>query len=139
MFGQKQVLSENEAKNIQPMVLAQIGDAVQTLLVREAVTKRFGVKINAMNKLVTSVICAGAQFRTFKKIENTLSPGELDVAMRARNSHKKTKAKNFSYQEYIYASALEAVLGYLYLTGKDDRICQIVETSLDELNIAEKL
>lgn len=129
----KEILSESEAKNIQPLVLAQIGDAVQTLLVREAVTQKFGLKINTMNKLVTSVICAGSQFKTFKAIENELTPEELDIAMRARNSHKKTKAKNFSYIEYIYATALEAVLGYLYLTGKDDRVDKIIDKSLEEL------
>ena len=96
---------------MQPLVLAQIGDSVQTLFVREYVAKNYGTKVNKMNKLVSSVVCAGSQFKTFKLIESELSEEEQDIASRARNTHIHSKAKNFSYSEYIYATALEAVYG----------------------------
>lgn len=126
-------ISKQEAKQMQPLVLAQIGDSVQTLFVREFVAKTLGVKVNKMNKLVSSVVCAGSQFKTFKKIEEGLSEEEQDIASRARNSHIHSKAKNFSYTEYIYATALEAVIGYLYLIGEEERLNQILETSLENL------
>ena len=56
-----------EVKFMQPLVLAMIGDSVQTLFVRCFIAKNFGVKVNKMNKLVSSVVSAGAQFLTFKK------------------------------------------------------------------------
>jgi ribonuclease-3 family protein len=131
--GLSKEMSKEESKQMQPLVLAMIGDSVQTLFVREFVAKKFGVKVNKMNKMVTSVVSAGAQFETFKKIEDSLSDEELDIARRARNANIHTKAKNFSYTEYIYATALEAVFGFLYLSGQTDRLNSLLTISLEEL------
>lgn len=128
-------ISEDKAKQMQALVLAMIGDGVQTLFVREYVAKTYGVKVNKMNKIVTSVIKAGAQFTTFKKLETELTETETDIAHRARNTHIHTKAKNFSYSEYIYATALEAIIGFNYLTGNTERLEYILNKSLEELVI----
>ena len=127
-----------DVKFMQPLVLAMIGDSVQTLFVRSFIAKQFGVKVNKVNKLVSSVVSAGAQFLTFKKIEEKLTEEEADIARRARNSHIHTKAKNFSYNEYIHATALEALLGFLYLTKKYDRLNEFLNISVEELT-AEKI
>ena len=127
------VLSEEKAKQMQPLVLAMVGDSVQTLFVREYVAINYGVKVNKMNKIVTSVVKAGAQCTTFKKIESLLLEDELDIARRARNSNMHTKSKNFSYAEYIHATALEAVIGYLHLCGKTERLKFVLYKSLEEL------
>ena len=124
-----------EVKFVQPLVLAMIGDSVQTLFVRSFIAKTFGVKVNKMNKLVSSVVSAGAQFLTFKKIEEKLTEEETDIARRARNSHIHTKAKNFSYNEYIHATALEALLGYLYLTKQHERLNEFLNISVEELTL----
>ena len=126
-------LSEEKAKQMQALVLAMIGDGVQTLFVREYVAKTLGVKVNKMNRIVTSVIKAGAQFKTFKKLEELLTEDENDIAHRARNTHIHTKAKNFSYTEYIYATALEAIIGYNYLIGNTERLDFILNKSLEEI------
>ena len=128
-------LEDKTINQMQPLVLAMIGDSVQTLFVRTEVALRYGVKVNKMNKLVSSVVQAGSQFKTFKKIEESLTEQEADIARRARNTHIHTKAKNFSYNEYIYATALEAVIGYLYLSGKEERLNEILEKSLEEINL----
>ena len=103
-------LDEAKVKTMQPLVLAMIGDSVQTLFVRTHIASKFGVKVNKMNKMVSSVVKAGAQFKTFKKIEESLTEAEQDIARRARNTHIHSKAKNFSYAEYIYETALEALI-----------------------------
>lgn len=126
-------MSEEKVRQMQALVLAMIGDSVQTLFVREYVAKNLGVKVNKMNKIVTSVIKAGAQFNTFKKIEGELTETERDIAHRARNTHIHSKAKNFSYTEYIYATALEAIIGYLHLTENFDRLNYVLEKSLEEM------
>lgn len=128
-------LEDKTINQMQPLVLAMIGDSVQTLFVRTEIAKRYGVKVNKMNKLVSSVVQAGSQFKTFKKIEESLTEQEADIARRARNTHIHTKAKNFSYNEYIYATALEAVIGYLYLSRKEERLKEILEKSLEEINL----
>ena len=126
-------MEREKVRQMQPLVLAMIGDSVQTLFVRQHVAKTFGVKVNKMNKMVSSVVSAGSQFLTFKKIEGELTEEEADIARRARNTHIHTKAKNFSFVEYIHATALEAVIGYLYLIGNNYRLNEILNISLEEL------
>lgn len=129
------IMDKAKAKTMQPLVLAMIGDSVQTLFVRTYIADKFGVKVNKMNKMVSSVVKAGSQFKTFKKIEESLTEEEQDVARRARNTHIHSKAKNFSYAEYIYATALEALIGYLHLAGEKARLNQILTLSLEELEV----
>ncbi len=124
-----------KVQEMQPLVLAMIGDSVQTLFVRKHVAFVYGVKVNKMNKYVSSVVSAGSQFKTFKKIEESLTEQEQDIARRARNTHIHSKSKNFSITEYIYATALEAVIGYLHLTGQEERLNQILTLSLEEMKV----
>ena len=132
------LISKDQAKQMQPLVLAMVGDGVQTLFVRKVIALKFGVKVNKMNKMVSSVVSAGAQFETFKKIEPSLYEDEQDIARRARNTHIHTKAKNFSFNEYIHATALEALFGYLYLTGQNERLNEFLNISVQSLTVEEK-
>ena len=74
-----ETMKKENVKQMQPLVLAMIGDSVHTLFVRSYIAKEFGVKVNKMNKMVSSVVSAGAQFNTFKKIESSLSEEEQDI------------------------------------------------------------
>jgi len=129
----KMYMEKEKIKQMQPLVLAMIGDSVQTLFVREYIAKTYGVKVNKMNKMVSSVVSAGSQFLTFKNIEEELTEDEVDIARRARNTHIHTKAKNFSFNEYIHATALEALFGYLHLSGETERLEYFLNKSLEQL------
>ena len=128
-------MEKEKVRLMQPLVLAMIGDSVQTLFVREYIALHYGVKVNKMNKMVSSVVSAGAQFLSFKKIESELTEEESDIARRARNTHIHTKSKNFSFNEYIHATAFEALIGYLHLTRQSERLEYILNKSLEELSI----
>lgn len=128
-------LSDEKIIQMQPLVLAMIGDGVQTLFVREYVAKTYGFKINKMTKVVSTAVRASSQFKTFKLIEEELNETEKSLCLRARNAHIHTKAKNFSYTEYIYATALEALFGYLHLSGQSDRLEHFLNISLKQLEI----
>ena len=69
-----------------------------------------------------SEVCATAQAAAAKKIADLLSPDELAVFKRARNSKKGSHAKNSSLGDYSKATGLEAVIGYLYLSGQEERL-----------------
>ena len=122
-------LTEIEAFNKQPLVLAMVGDAVYTLFVRNYFATNSSLKVNELNKKVSTIVNAGAQAKTFFKIENTLTEREAQVARRARNTNIHSKAKNYSVDEYIHATAFEAVIGYLYLcnTNRLNEILSKVE------------
>ena len=128
-------MEKEKIKQMQPLVLAMIGDSVHTLFVREHIALKYGFKVNKMNKMVSSVVSAGAQFSTFKKIEDELREDEKDIARRARNTHIHTKAKNFSFNEYIHATAFEALIGYLHLTEESERLDYFLNKSLEELKV----
>ena len=117
---------------MQPLVLAFIGDSVHTLFVRENMVKKGDYKVNALNRMVKEKVNAGMQCKIFKKIEPILTEEEHDLAYRARNSVKGQGAKNYSAYEYNYATAFEALVGYLYLTKQNDRLNEILNLSLKE-------
>lgn len=122
----------NNIKNMQPLVLAFVGDAVHTLFLREYMSSKGDYKVNELNRMVKQKANAGSQYRSFKNIEHLLTEVEHDIAIRARNSVKGQGAKNYSATEYNYATAFEALVGYLYLTRNQERLEEILYLSLKE-------
>ncbi len=124
------VYTSSELSTINALDLAFVGDAVFTLFVRERLLSLHNTNVNMLTKLASSIVNAGNQYKLFREIEPTLTAEELEVAKRARNSNIHTKAKNYSITEYIYATAYEAVLGYLYLCNNTKRLNEILEKSM---------
>jgi len=126
------ISNEKNIKNMQPLVLAFIGDSVHTLFIREQMVKLGDYKVNSLNRMVKEKVNAGMQCKVFKNIEHLLTEEEHDLAYRARNSVKGQGAKNYSAYEYNYATAFEALIGYLYLTKQNERLNEILNLSLKE-------
>ena len=117
--------SENYYKNA--LSLAYLGDSVFSVEVRELLVKTKDIKPNALNKIANMVVCAKGQAEIMKQLKSELVEDEMDVVMRARNSHPNNKAKNSTYEEYCLATQLEALFGYWYLDGKMDKIKQVIK------------
>lgn len=115
-----------EAKLRQSLVLALVGDSVESLFLREWFATHTDLKVNAITKKVNQLVNARAQAESLKLIEDGLTSDELDVVKRARNTHTHSTAKNYSVIDYRHATAFEALLGYLYLTGNKARIDEIL-------------
>ena len=115
-------MDSQKAKNLNPIVLAFVGDAVHSLFVREMLTFSSDSKTGELNKKATEMVCATAQSAFMKQIEGLLTEEELTVYKRARNAKKGTRAKNATIQDYNTATGFEAVVGYLYLVGQTDRL-----------------
>ena len=122
MFKLGDVMDCQKAKNLNPIVLAFIGDAVYSLFVRERLTFQSDFKTGELNILATAQVNAGAQSSFLKEILELLSEDELSIFKRARNAKKGTRAKHASVADYNTATGFEAVLGYLYLIGDLDRL-----------------
>lgn len=125
--------SEAEILNTNPQSLALVGDAVFSLYVRDFVLMNHKINANSLTKMVNSVVNAGNQYKIYRKIENLLTETEIELCHRARNSNMHSKAKNYSVTEYIYATAFEALLGYLYLTDKKERLNEILKLSVETI------
>ena len=131
-------MDKNKAKNLNPIVLAFVGDAVYSLFVRERLTFLSDCKTGELNIRATSEVNAIAQAEFVKQILDFLDEEELSVFKRARNAKKTTKAKNASVAEYNMATGFEAILGYLYLTGQNDRLNFILNKGIDNENWRKK-
>ncbi|MBO7187453.1 MAG: Mini-ribonuclease 3 [Clostridia bacterium] len=118
----KEVISSKKAREMNPVVLAFIGDAVYTLFVRENLALNHDLKTGELNKLSTLKVRASAQSERMNALLSILSEDETDIYKRARNAKKPTKAKSASIAEYNRSTGFEAVIGYLYLTGNTDRL-----------------
>ncbi len=122
----KEIITTKQARELNPLVLAYVGDGVHTLYVRMNALKSTTGKADKLHKYVTSRVNAGAQAECMRKIESALNEDEEDIFRRARNSHQHSMAKNASVADYKAASGFEAVIGYLYLTGQDERLAYLM-------------
>ena len=118
-------MSEKDARMLNPLQLAWIGDTVWDLMVRDELL-RSAMKMKDLNRKAVSSVNAAAQARAAEAVRNLLTEKELDLLRRGRNMATRPP-KTQSLQDYQAATGLETLLGYLYLTGQEERIRMIWE------------
>ncbi|HCT65024.1 MAG TPA: ribonuclease III [Lachnospiraceae bacterium] len=132
---QKSYGGENP-KELSPLVLAYIGDAVFELFVRTMVLSLGNAPVNKMHKRSREIVKAKGQSDMYFKIEDKLTEEEQGVFRRGRNAKSHTMPKNADLMDYKHATGLEALFGYLYLQGNMERLTELFNsgTSKDEEN-----
>lgn len=128
MFKLFTTLTEAQIKNISPVTLAFVGDAVYTLYVREKLVTEHDFTTGTLQKLSSEEVSAHGQNALFDGILPLLTEEETGVFKRGRNAKKPTRSKNATVAEYNNSTGFEALVGYLYLMGRYDRL----ETLLGE-------
>lgn len=116
------------SKNINVLTLAYLGDAIYEIYIREHLINKGIVKVNDLQKNAIKYVSAKGQANFLKYFidNNVLNDDELEIVFRARN-HKGTRhPKNTDIITYKYATALEALFGYLYLKNKLERIEELM-------------
>ena len=126
MFTNLKNLTVQEAKNLNPQVLAFVGDSVYTLFVRTMLAEKFDVKSGKLHTLANEYVKAGGQSDALEKILEILTEDELAIFKRARNYKTHSVAKNANVIDYKRATGFEAVVGYIYLIGNYERLNQIL-------------
>lgn len=121
-------IEPKQARSLNGLVLAYVGDAVQSLIVRTKLATEHDFKAGELHKLTSQTVNARAQADMAEHLlaQNLLTEDEKDVFMRARNGKSHHKAKNAAGSDYRKASGLEAVIGYLYLIGNYGRIEELL-------------
>ncbi len=114
-----------------PLALAYIGDSVYDLLVKRYFVMKSNMQTEKYHKKVSSIVSANSQAEFIEGYMDSLTEDEQAVFKRARNSSPHTKAKNASLQNYLKATGFEAILGYLYLSGQNERLYEIVDKSVE--------
>lgn len=125
-----QAKSPKEVLMVNPQSLAFVGDAVYTLFVRTHFCLTSLARSRKLHKQSIDFVKATAQSKALDDIIDTLTEDELAVAKRARNTKVNTMSKNAKMIEYKKSTAFEALIGYLYLCGNNDRLNEILNMSV---------
>lgn len=127
-------LSAEDIAMLSPLQLAYIGDAVYELLVRTYLLKK-KLPVKELHKSTIKYVKAKAQADIVHVLEDILSEEEKGIVKKGRNAKTNTMPKNADMIDYKYATGFEALMGYLYLLGEDNRITELFEVvSSIELN-----
>ena len=121
---------EQDIRNYSPLALAYIGDCVYELIVRTMVVERGNRPPRKLHNESSEFSKAGTQRKIYEALLDEVTKEEADILRRGKNAHFHTKAKNATVLEYRSATALEALLGYLYLTGKMERVLELLKIGL---------
>ena len=113
------------------LTLAYIGDAVYDLIIRTVVVGRANRPVNELHRIVVKYVSANAQSRIVTALMENFTEEEQSVYRRGKNSKPHTTAKNASVEDYLKATGFEAVIGYLYLTDRMDRVLELVRKGLE--------
>ena len=127
---------ERDVRTYSPLTLAYIGDAIYDLIIRTVVVERANRSANDLHKKTVRYVKAETQAKMIKELLEELDEEETDVYKRGRNAKSYTMAKNASMGDYRKATGFEALLGYLYLTDRMDRLLYLVKTGIDKLEMA---
>lgn len=125
------LLEPEAARQLSPLVLAYIGDTVFDLYVRTSLVLKRRGNAGALHRQSVALVNARAQAQLARRVFENLDADEKDIFMRGRNAKSATVPKNMSVADYRQATALEAVLGYLYLTGRTGKMEDILKEALD--------
>lgn len=119
-------------KLLNPLTLAFFGDSVYEQLVREHIVFcHQSLSPNRLHFLASGLVCASAQSRAYEILEPLLTEDELSILKRGRNANGVTPPKNAKTSDYRRATGVEALFGFLHLSGDRDRIRELFERIIE--------
>lgn len=124
-------IEPKDIRTYSPLTLAYIGDAIFDVVVRSILVNKGNTAVNKLHQRASSVVKAPTQAMMAAALMDDFTEEEADWYRRGRNSKPHTKAKNATTMDYLEATGFEAVMGYLYLTGNMDRICELVRRGIE--------
>lgn len=127
--------SKDEARTLNPLQLAIIGDAIYEVYIRNyVITKHMDYSAHKIHKEAINYVKAKAQSAIVHQLEETLDEEEMYIFKRGRNAKSQTVPKNADVRDYRMATGFEALVGYLYLIDDKDRLKLIFEKSTEIVN-----
>ena len=121
---------KQDVRTYSPLTLAYIGDAIYDLIIRTVVVERANRSANELHRITVRYVSAEAQSRIVESLIESFTEEELSVYRRGHNSKPHTMSKNASPADYLKATGFEAVLGYLYLQDKMERVLELVKKGI---------
>lgn len=122
--------SRPEPNKLPALTLAYIGDTVYDLFVRTKLAFSRDATVHALHMAAAKLVCAKGQAEAFHRISELLSEEEQAAFKRGRNAHSGTVPKHADVRDYRIATGFEALLGYLYCLGREERITELMEKAI---------
>ena len=122
----------DQIRAISSIGLAHMGDAVFEILVRTWLCEQGKATGKGLHQATIRMVCAESQAEKAEKLLPILTEEELAVFKRGRNAHVKSVPGHASRAQYGEATALEALLGWLYLAGRRERINELFTKMMEE-------
>lgn len=119
--------NEMDVNMLSPLTWAYVGDAVYELYIRTNLVNNTKLKPHKLHIESIKYVKAKAQADILKRIEDNLTETEKDIVRRARNAENHHLPKNADPADYMYSTAFEGLIGFLYLTKKDERLKEILK------------
>lgn len=126
---------EQDIRSFSPLTLAYIGDCVYELIVRTVIVEKGNKQPDKLHREAAGFSKAGTQRKIYEALLDEVTTEEADILKRGKNAHFHTKAKNATVNEYKCATALEALFGYLYLTGNMERTLILLQIGLEKCGL----
>ncbi|MDD4801317.1 MAG: ribonuclease III domain-containing protein [Syntrophomonas sp.] len=121
---------EDKLREVSPLVLAYIGDAVFELLVRTNTISAGRHRMHDIHLKTVQTVKAETQARFIRQIADNLNEEEQNIVRRGRNT-RSTPPKNADMQKYRLSTGFEALIGYLYLKGDEERLLTLINQVLE--------
>ncbi|MDO4545870.1 MAG: ribonuclease III domain-containing protein [Bacillota bacterium] len=126
-------MKADDVKKINTTALAYMGDAVYEQAVREHILSKGSYNVNKLHRMSVRFVNASAQAAIIKTIFEELTEQEQALVKRARNRKSATRAKNADPVTYKWATAFEALVGYLYLSEERERLEWLLERAIETI------
>ncbi|MCR5702975.1 MAG: ribonuclease III [Eubacterium sp.] len=116
-----------------PLTLAYIGDGIYEIVIRTVIVDEANRQVHKIHKAASELVKAQAQAKMIFAIQELLTEEEMTIYKRGRNAKAVTRAKNASMSDYRTATGFEALMGWLYLTGKSERMMELIRIGLEKI------
>ncbi|MCL2676424.1 MAG: Mini-ribonuclease 3 [Streptococcaceae bacterium] len=128
-------MKRKDAELLNGIALAYIGDAIYEVAIRQYLLEKGLTRPNDLQKNAVKYVSAKAQAFLISQMEEAhiLTDEEAIYFKRGRNAHSKTSAKNTDVVTYRISTGFEAVLGYLHLTEQAERLEELCQYSIEEI------
>lgn len=127
-------LEGQDIRQIPALTLAYLGDCIYELIIRTMLVEQGNCHVNDLNKKSSFYAKAPSQAKMMHGIEALLTEEEMSFYKRGRNTKSGSVAKSGTVAEYRTATGFEALMGYLYLEGRTERIFELVRAGTEALD-----
>lgn len=123
-----------DANQYSPLTLAYLGDCAYEIVVRTLLVHQGNAPVDKLNRRASTLAKAATQAQMAAAVFDSLTEEEQAVLKRGRNAKSYTMAKNATVSEYRRATGFEALIGWLYLKERYDRMAQIIRMGFEALD-----